>query len=131
MTGKSTAMSHLILQSHSQFDLVIAFTGNRHCQPALCAMMEKHGKWDDRFFYDSWNCPLVETLLKQQTALLDEGVNRHVLIVMDDCVLDARAEQQIAHMAMRGRHFNISLLSASVSYTAINKRVRRSLDYLW
>ena len=33
-------------------------------------------------------------------------------------------------MAMRGRHFNISLAMCSVSYTSLPKRARRSLDCL-
>ena len=34
-------------------------------------------------------------------------------------------------MALRGRHFNISLCMAAVSYTSLPKRVRRSLDILF
>ena len=127
--GKSTAMSHLILKKHSQFDLIIAFVGNKYCQPCLGVMMEK--QFDDRFFFETWNVNLINRLLKQQTELLEKNEPRNVLIVMDDCVLNNEASEQLAHLAMRGRHFKISLMTASVSYTAINKRVRRSLDYLF
>ena len=41
-----------------------------------------------------------------------------------------KAEDQIAHMAMRGRHFRISLAMCAVSYTSLPKRARRSLDTL-
>ena len=127
--GKSTAMSHLILKKHSQFDLIIAFVGNKYCQPCLGVMMEK--QFDDRFFFETWNVNLINRLLAQQTKLLEQNQPRNVLIVMDDCVLNNEASEQLAHLAMRGRHFKISLMTASVSYTAINKRVRRSLDYLF
>ena len=36
----------------------------------------------------------------------------------------------MAHMGMRGRHFNISCITCSVSYTTLPKRFRRSLDCL-
>ena len=49
---------------------------------------------------------------------------------MDDVVLNSDADEQLAHMAMRGRHFNISLAMCSVSYTSLPKRARRSLDCL-
>ena len=127
--GKSVSMTQLVLQTSEQFDLIISFCGNKFCQPALTAIMEKG--FDDRFFFESWNANLIERLLNQQTRLLEEGNPRKVLIVMDDCVLTARDSEQLAHLAMRGRHFGLSLMTASVSYTAINKRVRRSLDYLF
>ena len=127
--GKSCAMSHLILQTHEQFDLIISFCGNRHCQPALTAMIEK--QFDDRFFFDTYEVSVINKLLDQQSRLLDEGCPRNILVVMDDCVLNSEATESLSHLAMRGRHFRISLMCASVSYTAISKRVRRSLDYLF
>ena len=127
--GKSCAMTRLVLEKHSQFDLLICFTGNRHCCPALYEMMEK--QWDSRFFFETWNTTLISRLLEQQIRLMNEGNAREILIIMDDCVLNAEAEQQLAHMCMRGRHFKISIAMCSVSYTAINKRCRRSLDQLF
>ena len=92
--------------------------------------MERHPKWDPRFFFDNWNQPLVDKLLAQQQDLLKQGKERNVLILMDDVILTSKAEDQLSHMAMRGRHFRISVFMAAVSYTSISKRARRSLDYL-
>jgi hypothetical protein len=49
---------------------------------------------------------------------------------MDDVILSSKAEDQICHMAMRGRHFNVSLMMCSVSYTTMPKRMRRALDVI-
>ena len=87
--------------------------------------------FDDRFFFDNYQTKLIDRLLTQQSRLLDNGCPRNILVVMDDCVLNAEATESLSHLAMRGRHFRISLMCASVSYTAISKRVRRSLDYLF
>ena len=92
--------------------------------------MERHPKWDPRFFFDNWNQPLVDKLLAQQQKLLKEGKERNVLILMDDVILGSKAEDQLSHMCMRGRHFRISVFMCAVSYTSISKRARRSLDYL-
>ena len=73
---------------------------------------------------------LIEKLLTQQEELKLGGTTRNVLILMDDVVLNSDADEQLAHMAMRGRHFNISLAMCSVSYTSLPKRARRSLDCL-
>ena len=129
-SGKSTAVMNLTYRLFDYFDLVIAFVGSAACCPVLEAMMERHPKWDTRFFFDSWNQPLIDMLLQQQQDLLKQGKTRNVLILMDDVILSSKAEDQLSHMAMRGRHFRVSVFMAAVSYTSISKRARRSLDYL-
>ena len=115
---------------YNKYDLVIAFVGSAACCPVLEAMMDRNPKWDSRFFFSEWNQPLIEKLLDQQQRLKREGVERHVLILMDDVILGCKDTDQLSHMCMRGRHFNISVMMAAVSYTSISKRCRRSLDFL-
>ena len=126
--GKSSAVSSLLMSMKSKFDLIIAFIGSASCNPVLKEQMTQF--WDDRFFFSQWEDRLIETLLKQQEDLKLRGVTRNILILMDDVVLSSDADEQLAHMAMRGRHFNISLAMCSVSYTSLPKRTRRSLDVL-
>ena len=121
--GKSSAVSDLLQRMSSRFDLVIGFIGSANCNPVLKFLMEQH--WDDRFFFDEWKTDLVDRLMKQQ-----ESHKRNVLILMDDVILSSQAQDQICHLAMRGRHFNISLMMCTVSYTTMPKRMRRSLDAL-
>lgn len=121
---------NLVYRLFDHFDLVVGFVGSAACCPVLEAMMESHPKWDPRFFFDKWNQPLVDTLLSQQQNLLKQGKERNVLILMDDVILGTKAEDQLSHMCMRGRHFRISVFMCAVSYTSISKRARRSLDYL-
>ena len=128
--GKSTAISHLCYLLFEKFDLVVAFVGSAACSPCLEAMMQRHPNWDERMFFPKWNQGLVDRLLEQQTALKKKGVERQVLILMDDVVLTGRDTDQLAHIALRGRHFNISCMMAAVSYTSICKRARRCLDFL-
>ena len=128
--GKSTAISHLVFQMYERFDLVVAFVGSAACSPCLEAMMQRHPRWDERMFFPKWNQPLVNKLLEQQTDLRKKGVERQVLILMDDVVLTGRDTDQLAHIALRGRHFNVSVMMAAVSYTSICKRARRCLDFL-
>ena len=92
--------------------------------------MQRHPRWDERMFFPKWNQPLVDRLLEQQTDLRKKGVERQVLILMDDVVLTGRDTDQLAHIALRGRHFNVSVMMAAVSYTSICKRARRCLDFL-
>ena len=113
----------------SRFELVVCFIGSAACNPTIEAMMERF--WDPRFFFSEWDQELVNRLLAQQERLKKAGRDRQVCILVDDVILSSPAEEQLAHMALRGRHFNISLVMAAVSYTSLPKRVRRSLDILF
>lgn len=112
----------------SEFDLVICFIGSAACNPFLEHLLSTY--WDPRFFFSEWNVELVEKLLRQQEDLMVQGTRREVLILVDDVILTSNADEQLAHMAMRGRHFRVSLMMCAVSYTSLPKRMRRSLDVL-
>ena len=100
--------------------------GTPSCQPALAALMEQ--KWDSRFFFNAWDVGLVNRLMNQQERLRASGIHRHVAILVDDVVLTSESAEQISHLAMRGRHWLISLFMCGVSWSTLPKRVRRSLD---
>ncbi len=110
----------------SEFDLVICFVGSAACNPFLEHLLKEN--WDSRFFFSGWDANLINKLLRQQEELLSAGQVREVLILVDDVVLGSKADEQLAHLSMRGRHFRISLMMCAVSYTSLPKRMRRSLD---
>ena len=120
--------AHLVNLFKKSFDLVISFSGSNSCSPELQKTIDEH--FDPQLVFNKWNQKLVDKLLEQQYALKKQGKTRSVLILLDDIVLDSDADFSLANMAMRGRHFDISLMCLSVSYTSIDKRVRRSLDCL-
>ena len=119
-----------ILSSTGRNPELKSFVGSAACSPVLEAMLERNPKWDPRFFFSNWNQGLIEKLLEQQEKLKKRGIDRHILILVDDVVLGSKDEDQLAHMCLRGRHFNVSVIMCAVSYTSINKRCRRSLDFL-
>ena len=121
--GKSTATADLLWRNASRFDLVVCFVGSAHCNPVLEALLERY--WDSRFFFSQWDEALIQNLLAQQEKLEQK---RSILILVDDVILGSKAQEQLATLAMRGRHFGISLFMCCVSYTTLPKRVRRSLD---
>ena len=123
--GKSTATADLLWRNASRFDLVVCFVGSAHCNPVLEALLERY--WDSRFFFSQWDERLIQKLLAQQEKLEQK---RSILILVDDVILGSKAQDQLATLAMRGRHFGISLFMCCVSYTTLPKRARRSLDTL-
>ena len=127
--GKSTLITHLLHRMSRQFDLVISFTGTSACSPEMESLMTN--RWDPRFQFAAWNQPLMDTLLQQQERLKKEGCQRQVCVLVDDIILSGRDEDDLSHLCLRGRHFNISVIAAAVSYTTLPKRCRRSLDVLF
>jgi hypothetical protein len=120
--------AHLVNLFRKSFDLVISFSGSESCSPELQEVINKH--FDPQLVFSKWNQKVIDKLIEQQYELKKQGRSRHVLILMDDIILDSCADFSLANMAMRGRHFDISLMCLSVSYTSIDKRIRRSLDCL-
>ena len=126
--GKSTAVADLLSRMSNQFDLVVCMVGSAACNPVLEALLHEH--WDDRFFFPEWDNELMAKLLEQQESIQRGGAKREVLLLIDDVIMGSQAEEQLAHMCMRGRHFRVSVCMCAVSYTSLPKRARRSLDTL-
>jgi hypothetical protein len=116
------------MRMKDKFQLVVALVGSASCNPTLKTMLENF--WDDRFFFSTWDNAFIDRLLLQQETLKQEGRSRSVLLLVDDVVMTSSADDQLAHLCMRGRHFNVSVIMCAVSYTNLPKRARRSLDVL-
>ena len=127
--GKSTLQHYLLRKMSNRFDLVISFMGTSACSPEMRDLLQT--RFDPRFVFSEWNQPLMNALLKQQETLKLKGVNRQVMILVDDIILSGRDEDALSHLCLRGRHFNISVMACAVSYTTLPKRCRRSLDVLF
>ena len=121
-------MADLLQRMSGKFDLVLCMVGSAACNPVLESLLSTY--WDPRFFFSTWDQDMIDRLLQQQEELLQQGQRREVLIILDDVILSSKAEDQLAHMTMRGRHFRISIMMCAVSYTSLPKRARRSLDTL-
>ena len=127
--GKSTLVTHLLKTLKKRFDLVISFQGATACSPELKRLIET--RWDTRFVFNKWNQPLMDAVLDQQERLKKEHTSRQICVLVDDIILTSKDEDALSHLCLRGRHFNISVICAGVSYTTLPKRCRRSLDVLF
>ena len=116
------------MRMKDRFQLVICMVGSASCNPVLESMLRRY--WDDRFFFSSWDTEFMDRLLTQQEDLKKAGKTRSVLLLVDDVVMTSKADEQLAHLCMRGRHFQVSVIMCAVSYTNLPKRARRSLDVL-
>ena len=111
-----------------EFDLVISFMGSAHCNPELHSFLDSEGF--GCFQFNKWDQGLMDRLEQQQIELMREGRVRNVLILVDDITLDHNQKEQLAHLCVRGRHFHVSVIMLSVSYSNFHKSCRRSSDII-
>ena len=102
--------------------------GSAHCNPGLHEFLDTHGF--GAFQFNKWDAALMERLEEQQLALIAEGRERHVLILVDDITMDYNDREQLSHLCIRGRHFFVSVMMLSVSYSNFHKSCRRSCDII-
>ena len=130
--GKSYLSNHLcrtlMTKNTREFDLVISFMGSAHCNPELHAFLDSEGF--GCFQFNKWDQGLMDRLEQQQIELMQQGRVRNVLILVDDITLDHNQKEQLAHLCVRGRHFHVSVMMLSVSYSNFHKSCRRSSDII-
>ena len=129
--GKSVLCADLLehLFKSEQLDLCFCFVGSACCNPVYKAILNEYS--DDRLFFPQFSAAMVNRLCEQQADLAAEGRMRSVMLLVDDVVLCAEDRDLLCNCATRSRHFGMSLLFCSVSWTMLPKICRRSLDILF
>jgi hypothetical protein len=129
-SGKSIASWKLTEFLLPEFDLVISFLGTKNCNRELNQLISSN--FDPRLNFVEFNPRVLEKLIEQQEILLDEGKVRNVLIVFDDVfATNQRNVELLTQLFIRGRHYRISCISASVCFTTLQKNCRRSMDLMF
>lgn len=104
--------------------------GSPHCNPELNQFMEDEGY--HAFQFRQWNNILMDKLEEQQIMLMQQGKPRQVLILIDDISFtNPKDKNKLSHLAIRGRHFNVSLMMMSVAYSIFHKSCRRAADLIF
>ena len=129
--GKSVLVADLLhyLFKSEQLDLCFCFVGSATCNPVYKSILNEYA--DDRLFFPKFCPQMVERLCDQQEALTREGRVRSVMLLVDDVVLTPESRELLCNCATRSRHFQLSIMFASVSWTMLPKTCRRSLDILF
>ena len=102
--------------------------GSQHCNPQLHEFLYEKGFGD--FQFNRWDSDLMDRLEAQQLTLMASERERNVLILVDDITLDHVQKEKLAHLCVRGRHFHVSVIMLSVSYSTFHKSCRRSTDFV-
>jgi len=129
-SGKSVASWKLTEFLLPHFDLVVSFLGTKNCNKELNNLIATN--FDPRLNFVEFNPRVLEKLIQQQELLIDQGQVRNVLIVFDDVfATNQRNVELLTQLFIRGRHYNISCISASVCFTTLQKNCRRSMDLMF
>ena len=127
--GKSYLCNYIVRELRDDFDLLISFMGSQHCNPELHEFMVEQNM--EEFQFNHWDSDLMSRLEAQQIDLIREGRIRNVLVLVDDITLSYNDREKLAHLCVRGRHFHVSVMMMSVSYSTFHKSCRRSCDVLF
>ena len=129
-SGKSVASWKLAEFLLPHFDIMLSFLGTKNCNTNLNRLIATH--FDERLNFVEFNPRVLEKLIEQQEKLIENGVKRNVLIVFDDVfATNQRNVELLTQLFIRGRHYNISCISASVCFTTLQKNCRRSMDLMF
>ena len=129
-SGKSVASWKLTEFLLPHFQLVLSFLGTKNCNRELCDLIGRN--FDPRLNFVEFNPRILTKLIEQQEKLIDSGIHRNVLIVFDDVfATNQRNVELLTQLFIRGRHWNISCISASVCFTTLQKNCRRSMDLMF
>ena len=109
-------------------DLVICCCGGSTAD--YIPIIGKH--WDKRFLFNRLPPPeFMDRLFEQQKLLHEAGMDRNVLIIMDDAPMDKDVRNSITEVGYRGRHYKVSIWILAISFVMCPKGLRRSLDALF
>ena len=129
-SGKSTTQSWLLQNIlNKDFDLYISFAGAISCSPETRDFFLSRGMED--MMFDRLSVKFLKILMKQQERHKVLGKRRQVLLLLDDAELTREDEMFLGVFCTRARHFDVSIIQCSVSYTLLKPNFRRSLDILF
>ena len=129
-SGKSVASWKLAEFLLPHFDLMLSFLGTKNCNRELNQLIATH--FDPRLNFVEFNPRILEKLIEQQENIIEAGAKRNVLIVFDDVfATNQRNVELLTQLFIRGRHYSISCISASVCFTTLQKNCRRSMDLMF
>ena len=126
-TGKTFYTSWLLKKYKDQFDLILVISPTA-----------KFGNdWDfinDKFVKSEYNEELVKHLIKKNSEYIQNGLKKHILIILDDVTgeIDTQNDKLFKLLATRGRHYHISvILIAQHVKSLASPVIRDNLDYIF
>ena len=128
-SGKGFFMRHLIEQLHSQYSVVIVFSGSELEDPFYTKFVAPC------FIYDSFDQDALRRVIHEQRLWVTEhGINRNtsMCIILDD-IMDENLSKnkELRSLFYNGRHYGISLFLCLQYAISISPAMRTNIDFVF
>lgn len=126
-SGKSTLCEDLLYHLSQKVDFGLFFTPTEES----AAVFRKHAH--ESWIYDSFNAPKLEEMLGMQRELSRTNKQRHLLVVLDDCMYDKRVLKgtAIRDLHMNGRHLRVQFVNCVQYLMDVGPELRSNIDYVF
>jgi hypothetical protein len=128
-SGKSYIILYLIQQNMHLFDKVFVITPTEKIKKFYGHVVPENQIFDE--YKEDWVDNLI-TKMSSTNANKPKEERRHVLLVLDDMVMDHNLQTSptLKKLFVRGRHCNIACIVSSQHLTAIAPIIRVNSDYV-
>lgn len=126
-SGKSTLCEDLLYHLAKRVDFGLFFTPTEES----AAVFRKHAP--ESWIYDSFNAPKLDEMLGMQRDLSRTNKQRHLLVVMDDCMYDKKVLKgtAIRDLHMNGRHLRVQFVNCVQYLMDVGPELRSNIDYVF
>ena len=126
-TGKSTLLKDLMYHMRDKLDFGLAMSPTEEATSDLASYIP--ASW----IYNNFNADKVELLLEEQRRAARRGSQRHVFLMLDDCMYDKKVLKgtNMRNVFMNGRHRKIFFISCQQYIMDMPPELRGQVDYIF
>lgn len=126
-SGKSSLLRDILYRISDKVDFGLAFSPTEESLSAFREIMP------EAWIYSSFSQSKLEQMLDMQRQLGKQGKQRHLFLIMDDCMYDKKIMKSVCmrDLFMNGRHLKITLCFAVQYLMDISPDLRSNIDYVF
>ncbi|BCU03004.1 hypothetical protein [Pandoravirus japonicus] len=126
-TGKSILLKDLLCSRGNAWDVVVGMSPTPESRDMLREMFPAS------CIHDGYDSSIVERIVATARALCHVGIHPRVLLVLDDCMFDARVLKStiMRDLHMNARHLGIEVYNIVQYVMDVPKALRSQIDYVF
>ena len=126
-TGKSTLVKDILFHNRKKLDTGFMMT------PTYDTQEEFRDCFPDSHIYNEYSIETVKNIIQTAESLKQQGKERHLLLVADDCMYEKRIMKstEMRNIHMNGRHLNVMFVNSVQYLMDIGPDLRGQIDYVF
>ena len=126
-TGKSKLLADIMYHIRDRVDFGLAMTPTEESATTFRQTMP------EQWIYNNFAASKLEAMLNMQRELGKKGKQRHLFVVMDDCMYDKKVMKgtSVRDLFMNGRHLKVTFCNAVQYIMDMGPDLRTQVDYVF